>query len=529
MKTRRLRSWSLAFAASSLALPAFAGDGFGGRYETNLERTEPPVPLEWTCDEQDVWRIDGLDVTRGSELRVVLGPSTVVFGVHASNVVWAAVTPDAPGTISGRLAGAKERPTSVWLRFHPSKFDELFPKARVEGQGKPEGLVWGRRLAASKMSGGWYADGFPVVPTKRSLVVDCETVEGPRRYYSIDDEKHAVEYVQAFERRQLLPLVPMSSADALDAYDRAWAKFDATYAKFELRPEVDWDALKLRYRPIAEQATTSYEAGAAIALLVEHLRDLHVYVRASDEWCPQYRRVRLANMSWNATKALVGAVAEPTHEVAWGRTKDGIGYVGLFGLSDKEVATTVDRALDELGDTWGLIVDLRPNGGGDELLGRSIAARFVDKPRVYSQSRYRDDPKRRSSLGPPLPRTVEPRDLWRYAGPVAVLQGQKTMSSAESLALMFAQCPNVTTIGDRTAGASANPERLEMGPIVVNVPRWNDLDPKGAPIEDVGIAPKIVVKTTPASFDEEKDPVVSAALEHLRKTPRTKRKAAKGK
>jgi C-terminal processing protease CtpA/Prc len=91
------------------------------------------------------------------------------------------------------------------------------------------------------------------------------------------------------------------------------------------------------------------------------------------------------------------------------------------------------------------------------------------------------------------------------------------MSSAESMALMFAQCPQVTTMGDRTAGSSANPRRLELAcGITVNLPRWLDMDPSGKPIEHVGIKPEKLVKCEPDDFGPEKDPVLRAALKHLR-------------
>jgi len=162
-------------------------------------------------------------------------------------------------------------------------------------------------------------------------------------------------------------------------------------------------------------------------------------------------------------------------------------------------------------------VDLRFNGGGDELLARRLAGRFLDRERVYSTNQYRAG-KKRDALGNVLDRTFEPRGPWRYSAPVVVLQGQKTMSSAESLALMFAQCPDVTTMGDRTAGSSANPRRLELDHgIIVNVPRWLDMDPKHKPIDGVGIAPDEPIDATSVGDFKEGDPVFEAGVQFLKK------------
>ena len=133
-----------------------------------------------------------------------------------------------------------------------------------------------------------------------------------------------------------------------------------------------------------------------------------------------------------------------------------------------------------------------------------------------------------ADLGPVLERKLEPRGPWRFESPVVCLQGQKTFSSAESMALMFAQCPQVTTMGTRTGGSSANPRRIELeGGIQVNLPRWNDMDPAGKPIERVGVAPEVEIRAKPEEFTATQDPVLEAALASLRKTPESQRKPGK--
>ncbi len=122
-------------------------------------------------------------------------------------------------------------------------------------------------------------------------------------------------------------------------------------------------------------------------------------------------------------------------------------------------------------------------------LGELFPGRFLDRRRVYSLSQYRNGPKH-TDLGPKNERACGPSGAWHYAGPVVVLLGQKTISSAESFALALAQCPQVVTLGDRTAGSSGDPRRVDAGAgIVVNLPRWIDMDPAGKPIDAVGGPP----------------------------------------
>ena len=72
------------------------------------------------------------------------------------------------------------------------------------------------------------------------------------------------------------------------------------------------------------------------------------------------------------------------------------------------------------------------------------------------------------------------------------------------------------TLGDRTAGSSANPRRIDAGAgIVVNLPRWIDMDPQGKPIDAVGVPPRVKIETRPEDFTGDRDPVLTAALEDV--------------
>ena len=83
-------------------------------------------------------------------------------------------------------------------------------------------------------------------------------------------------------------------------------------------------------------------------------------------------------------------------------------------------------------------------------------------------------------------------------------------------------------MGDRSAGSSGNPRRLELaGGIRVNLPRWLDMDPDGEPIEHVGVAPDVPVDVPPGAFTDTEDPVLAAALARLRAIPGTDRAPAR--
>ncbi|MBK8180903.1 MAG: hypothetical protein IPK67_18820 [Planctomycetes bacterium] len=522
---------STRLACHALTLILLAGSLRAGDlvkvYPATLDYFEGQPTREWTCTKDDVWQLDSFRFELQDKLSIELGKSTVVFGVAEKNVVWAAVFPDKPGKIVSKSGGDGEQPTSVWMRFNPRHLGELFPASTVGKRGPEERIPWAKRLCTWKISSGWQANNLPVIPKRGSVVLDCETVEGPRRYFVVEKEEGNVELVKAFESRALPALAPMDSAAAVRAFDTVWDAFDKEYPKFALVPKLDWKRAGDAGRKLAEKATNSYGAAVAIDTLLSHLQDLHVWVQCGEEFLQGYTRPRPLNASFKAVQNAFPKLVDTKRDFHWGRTEDGIGYVLYYKLGEQANAAALDEVLEKLADCWAMVVDLRFNGGGDELLARSVAARFVDRERVYSTNRYRNGPGH-AELGPLLERKLEPRGPWCFESPVVCLQGQKTFSSAESMALMFAQCPQVTTMGDRTGGSSANPRRIELeGGIQVNLPRWNDMDPDGNPIEHVGVAPKVEVRAKPEEFTATKDPVLEAALALLRKTPESQRKPGK--
>lgn len=161
----------------------------------------------------------------------------------------------------------------------------------------------------------------------------------------------------------------------------------------------------------------------------------------------------------------------------------------------------------------GLIIDVRPNGGGAEPLAQKFAGCFIDAPKIYGRDEIRDS----GQFKGPYNRIVEPSaDGPKYRGKVAVLMGQACVSSNESFLLMMKQVPGCKLIGERSRGSSGNPKEHALpNDVIVYLPSWRDLRPDGTCFEGEGIAPDIEVKTQDKDFHSS-DPVLDAALKYLR-------------
>jgi hypothetical protein len=275
-----------------------------------------------------------------------------------------------------------------------------------------------------------------MVPEKGIVTVDLETREGPRRFFSIDTAKSIATYTDVFSTRPVPVAKNLDQETALRVFDTVWSAFDREYAMFAVKPEVDWPKLRDKFRARVPAVKDNLKLADLLAEMLGHLKDLHVGVRVGDLDVSVYQRARPLNANRLALPSLLGPVTIAGHDLSWCITDDRIGYIAIDRLADPELPRFFNEALEKMEQTRGLIIDLRYNGGGSEPLGLEIAGSFLDQERVYAKSQYRNGP-RHTDLDVPKSRICRPKDPWHYVAPVIVLQGQRTMSSAEALVLML--------------------------------------------------------------------------------------------
>lgn len=283
---------------------------------------------------------------------------------------------------------------------------------------------------------------------------------------------------------------------------------------------IDWgDLQRTRHDELVEAPS-----GAALALglvdLLQVAQDPHISVQWKDATLPTYRRAVVANFDGRQLQKAFPKLARIGRIGAQARTEDGIGYVFVssFDRDQRDEFESVLEAVRSLLDCKALVLDVRANGGGDELMARRLAAFFVPGEKVYAAHRVRD-PKAAGGFQERQDRRLrgnEPPDL--FTGPVAVLMGPMNMSSCEAFLLMMKQSPQAVLVGVSSYGSSGNPQPHVIAPgLTVMLPSWQALRPDGSSFEGEGITPHIHVplKATP---DPEHDPVLEEALLRLRGT-----------
>lgn len=307
----------------------------------------------------------------------------------------------------------------------------------------------------------------------------------------------------------------VGNAEALANLRKA---IDERYSYRDLR-KLDWAALFAKYGPRMEKATSPAAFAQVAAELLAQAKDMHIWLDADGKEIHPYKRDVVRNYNQAVLQEVVPGFRKLGSAVCSGRFEDGIGYI-LIDSWSRDRSDALEQAyaaIWEFSDAPGLIVDVRPNGGGAEPLAQQFAGCFIDKPVVYARHVYRSV-NAAGGFDEPHDRVLEPnKHRPKYRGRVIVLMGQANMSSCESFLLMMKQVPGCKLIGVTSYGSSGNPKPTDLGNgVTVYLPSWKDLRPDGTCLEGQGITPDIPITVTAAAL-ETTDPVLQAALTLLRK------------
>ena len=276
---------------------------------------------------------------------------------------------------------------------------------------------------------------------------------------------------------------------------------------------VDWPELFESRRAELDSCDSRLAFALRAADLLGAFRDLHMSVELDGLYCPTFRR----EPAYNANFALLDrSIKNPerlSNVVVCGELGDDIGYIAVHSWDrgrEGEVRAWT-RAYERLKAMDALVIDVRANSGGDEMLARELAGCFVAEPVEYAQAMVVDET---GQLTGPHVRVLEPNtEHQRFKGRVVVLTGPAVMSSCEAFVLMMKQSPRCTIVGGATFGSSGNPRPHELpNGVVVNIPSWRAMTMDGEVFEGIGISPDVRVDADDFSSS---DPVLDKAIELL--------------
>jgi hypothetical protein len=305
------------------------------------------------------------------------------------------------------------------------------------------------------------------------------------------------------------------TSDFTAQFDTLWSTFDREYSYF-VHKQIDWNAVRSVYRPQALAAADQTSFIAIIREMLGHLHDLHVVIRdPNGRTIPTYDPQSFVNWDRSVWQQYVARANWTQGQTDWGYgVLEGVPYITIGGWGASSIRSAdFDVALERFRNAPAMIIDVRMNPGGNDSLAFEVAGRFARNSVVFGYVKFRNGPSH-TDFGPTTARTLNPRGTWQYAGQVLLLIGRRCASSNESFIAAMGQLPNVTLVGDRTAGATGNPGTFQLANgWSYTVSRWIESTVDNQPIEDIGLSPDVFVSTSAGDFSLGRDSVLEWALQ----------------
>lgn len=209
--------------------------------------------------------------------------------------------------------------------------------------------------------------------------------------------------------------------------------------------------------------------------------------------------------------------------------EDNILYVNLpnFESENKKIRDDFFDLIDktDLAGIKGMIIDLRYNLGGSHNIIHPIVSCLIDstvKTPLDHYLQYSPAPtnwgKNEAFVIKTQDWEVTPRDGKRYLGPLVILMGAITHSSAEDMIIELSQTGRCVTIGEPTAGGAGGEFPFSLpGGGEFKVSTFKATFPDGKEYMETGIQPDFPIQLTIEDIIHGNDIVLEKGLEVIRK------------
>lgn len=287
--------------------------------------------------------------------------------------------------------------------------------------------------------------------------------------------------------------------------------------------DIDWSEVTRKYRAKVTDTTTMAGLYFIMADMLNELRDGHVnlvsafntsyykkwwtdYPQDFDMRCLEEHYLKFGGLTTNGMRYCI-------------MMPDTIGYIYYPTFSTPIGEANLDYVLGLLGNTRGLIIDIRDNGGGLLSNVPTLVSRFIDKEVTGGYIRHKTGPGP-DDFSKPFRFTYKPcsKERISYIGkPIAVLTNRSCYSAANDFVAVMKTLPQVEIIGARTGGGGGLPFSYELpNGWAIRFSASPINDPNDQPTED-GIDPTegCEVHCTAVELAKGKDAILDFALRRL--------------
>lgn len=330
------------------------------------------------------------------------------------------------------------------------------------------------------------------------------------------------------------------TTDPYTNFDIFTKTFDEHYAFFQERG-VPWETLKAESRAKVNEANLFEVLGE----IVLKTKDSHVNlidmennreISGSQGFYEDYsvgesegsfEELMTVTINTIENKYLKGQAKRAANDIiTWGDLGDGVAYLRIdamtgyseedaYSAQHKTLEKALDQVIDELKSFDKLVMDIRFNQGGADMLSLEIAGRFADQKRLA----WTKKAKWGTGFTPEQNVYLTPKGKSQFNKPIILITSIGTASAAETFTLAMNTLPYVQIIGDRTHGifSDALYKQLPNG-WIFTLSNEVHLDPQGAKLEGKGVTPDVMIPMfSNSDLDNGIDTPIETAIQIFKK------------
>lgn len=314
-------------------------------------------------------------------------------------------------------------------------------------------------------------------------------------------------------------------------FEILWKDFDEHYSLFEVRNR-DWDSIYIAYRPEINAKTSDEELWEVFKDMVSYLDDSHTFILNPQENFDKEIHLFTSGSEENdlaedtfsldliEDKYLenIKRITDAEEEVIKSYAKiknENIGYIYLNSMESDNL-DFIDTMLNNLKNTEAIILDLRNNSGGSDVLAAKIAGRFATSEKLIYTIEEKNGPNH-DDFNDKINYYSKKEGNEFYDKPLVVLTDKITVSAAEILLLHLNSFDQVTQIGNTTAGdfSDASMRRFLPNGWQYQYSIFKFLLPNETSLDGVGHIPDILITNSVNDIKNEEDKVLEKAIAYV--------------
>jgi carboxyl-terminal processing protease len=247
---------------------------------------------------------------------------------------------------------------------------------------------------------------------------------------------------------------------------------------------------------------------------------------------PRKRMIRVARRDGGTVEAAIAPSEAPRvhHDAVTVGGDAAVAVVAIHSLEGgARTAALVDDAFAKARASKAIVIDLRGNRGGVDVVGHRLVADLAEGTASLGSYRvlvaaetlalrpmWKSLVATSDGFSAPQPITVQALDHG-FKGKVAVIVDAACASTCEVMAAALRADLHAVVIGETTGGSSGAPVtiHLPVSRASVSIPTWDLISAEGQPIEDLGVVPDLAIDATPEALAKGQDLLLDTAIANV--------------